>query len=85
MADGAAAELQHHVVAEQIEKLVHLAGVNAARGDRHHLERIGPILLEEYAARQIDRVLQSRGRRCRSPARSVGSPSSLPTAVPVCR
>jgi hypothetical protein len=37
VADGAAAELQHHVVAEEVEKLVHLAGMNAARRHRHDL------------------------------------------------
>ena len=53
VADRAAAELQHHVVAEQVEQLVHLAGVDAARGDRHHLAQIGPVLVEEDAARQV--------------------------------
>jgi hypothetical protein len=37
VADRAAAELQHHVVAEQVDQLVHLAGVDAAGRDRHHL------------------------------------------------
>ena len=35
VADRAAAELQHDVLAEVVEQLVHLAGVNAARCDRH--------------------------------------------------
>ena len=49
MADGAAAELQHDIFAEVIEQLVHLAGVDAARGDRHHLVEARPMLVEEHA------------------------------------
>ena len=60
MADRAAAELQHHVLAEIVEQLVHLAGVDAARGDRHHLAQARPVLLEEEAALQVDRVAVSR-------------------------
>ncbi len=53
MADRAATELQHHVVAEQVEQLVHLAGVDAAGGDRHHLLQRAPVLVEVDAARQV--------------------------------
>jgi len=35
--DGAAAELQHHVVAEVGQQLVHLASMDTTRGDRHDL------------------------------------------------
>ena len=49
MADRAAAELQHHVFAEIVEQLVHLAGMDAAGGDRHHLVERGPVLVEEQA------------------------------------
>jgi hypothetical protein len=37
MTDGAAAELQHDVLAEMVEQLMHLTGVNAAGRHRHHL------------------------------------------------
>ena len=60
VADRAAAELQHDVVAEIGQQLVHLAGVDAAGGDRHHLAQVGPVLLEEDAALQVDRVVSSR-------------------------
>ncbi len=30
MTDGAAAELQHHIFAEMVEQLMHLAGMDAA-------------------------------------------------------
>ena len=56
MADGAAAELQHNVVAEQVEQLMHLSCVDAARGHRHDLPDVAPILAEEDAARQVDFV-----------------------------
>src|ERR1700678_2142728 len=52
MPDGAAAELQDDIIAEQIEQLVHLAGMNAARRDGHDLAPMGPVLMEEQAARQ---------------------------------
>ncbi len=53
MADGAAAELQHDIITEQIEQLMHLAGMNAARRDRHDFAQVGPVLIEEQAARQV--------------------------------
>ncbi len=53
MADGAAAELQHDVVAEEIEQLVHLARVDAAGRDGHHLAQVRPVLIEEQAALQV--------------------------------
>ena len=56
MADRAAAELQHHVLAEQVEQLMHLAGVDAARGDRHHLVERGPGLIEEHAMLEPHRI-----------------------------
>ena len=81
MADGAAAELQDHVLAEIREQLVHLAGVDAAGGHRHHLAQLRPVLLEEQAAREVlgirrlaQRVVDACDHR--------GSPSSLPTTVP---
>ena len=48
---------KHDVVAEQVEQLVHLPGVDAAGGDRHHFADAGPVLLEEQPARQIDLVM----------------------------
>ena len=54
VADGAAAELQDHVVAEQAQQLVHLAGVDAAGGHGHDLLGVGPVHVEEQAARQVD-------------------------------
>jgi hypothetical protein len=54
MADRAAAELQHHVVAEQVEQLVHLACVYAARRNRHHLAQGSPVLFEMQATGQVD-------------------------------
>ena len=56
MADRPTPELQHHVVAEQIDQLVHLAGVNAARGHGHHLAHPAPLLAVEQAPRQVDFV-----------------------------
>ena len=53
MADGAAAELQHDVLAEIVDQLVHLAGMNAARGHRHHLAQAGPVLVEEHALLEV--------------------------------
>lgn len=58
MADSAPAELQHDIVAEQIQQLVHLAGMDAARSNGHDLFQIGPVLLEEVATRQIDLVVR---------------------------
>ncbi len=58
MADGAAAELQDDVVAEQVQQLVHLAGMDAAGRHRHHLAQAGPVLLEEQAALQVDFVVR---------------------------
>ena len=46
VADRAAAELQHDVLAEVVQQLVHLAGVDAARGDRHDTRHRGPVLVE---------------------------------------
>src|SRR3984885_7815736 len=53
VSDGAAAELQYHVVTEQIEQLMHLAGVNAARGDRHDLADVGPVLGDVHPGRPL--------------------------------
>ena len=53
MADGAAAELQHHVFAEMVEQLMHLAGMDAAGGHRHHLVEAGPVLVEEHAVLRV--------------------------------
>jgi hypothetical protein len=49
-----------HVVAEQVEQLVHLAGMDAAGGHRQHLLQVGPVLLEEDAALQVDSLCVSR-------------------------
>ena len=56
MADRAAAELEHHVLAEIGQELVHLTGMDAARGDRHHLAQPRPVLLEEQAALEVDQI-----------------------------
>jgi hypothetical protein len=53
MTDGAAAELQHHVLAEIGDELVHLTGMNAARCHRHHLAQTRPVLVEEHALFEI--------------------------------
>ena len=55
MPDRAAAELQDYVFAQQVQQLVHLAGVNAARGDRHHGRERGPGLIEKDAVRRVER------------------------------
>ena len=61
MADRAAAELEDDVLAEVVEQLVHLAGVDAARGDRHDAGHRGPVLVEEDpVARILGDVVQSR-------------------------
>src|SRR3954468_4139447 len=49
VADRAAAELQDAVFAEVVQQLVHLAGVDAARGDRHDARQRGPVLIEVQA------------------------------------
>ena len=54
MSDRAAAELQDDVVAEQIEQLMHLPGVDAAGSNRHDLAQRAPVLLEVVAAQQVD-------------------------------
>ena len=56
VADGTAAELQHDVLAEQIEKLMHLPGVNAAGRHGHQLVEAGPGLIEEDAMFQLQRI-----------------------------
>ena len=56
MADGASAKLQHHILAEVVDQLVHLPRMNPAGRDRHHLAQRGPVLVEEQT------VLQARGR-----------------------
>ncbi len=55
MTDGAAAELQHHVLAEIVQELVHLSGMDAARGDRHDLVQARPVLVEEDAVLESHR------------------------------
>ena len=57
MSDGPAAELQDDVLAQIMQKLVHLAGMYAAGGHRHHPGQTGPVLLEENTALQIDAVV----------------------------
>src|ERR1700721_2404530 len=71
VANGATAELPHHVFTEMVEQLMHLAGMNAARGHRHHFIEAGPILIEEHAMLEFcrievftaDMVVAARGRR----------------------
>ena len=53
VADRAAAELQDNVLAEVVEQLMHLAGVDAARGHRHHARHRTPVLLEVQAERRV--------------------------------
>jgi hypothetical protein len=53
MADRAAAELQHDVIAEEVEQQVHLPGMDAARGDRHHAAQARPRLVDKQAARDL--------------------------------
>ena len=48
--DGAAAELEDHVLAEVVQKLMHLSCMNSPRGHRHHTMQSGPVLLEENSA-----------------------------------
>src|ERR1019366_7419670 len=54
VADRPAAELQHDVVSEQMEKLMHLPGMDAAGCHRHHLLQGAPVLVEEDGAGKID-------------------------------
>ena len=68
------------VVAEEVEELVHLPGMDAARGDRHDLLDVGPVLLEVEAALQVHRIVHLAADVVITP--DSGSPSSLPTAVP---
>ena len=55
--DRAAAELEHDIVAQIGQQLMHLAGMDAARGDRHHLAQASPVLLEVDAALQVHRIV----------------------------
>src|SRR5579863_9933294 len=56
MPDRAAAELQDDVLAEQVEQLVHLAGMDAPGGHRHQLVEARPMLVEEYAMLEFGRI-----------------------------
>src|SRR5690606_21547083 len=56
VADRPAAELKHDVFAQKIEKLVHLAGMDAARSHRHELVERGPVLVEEDAVLEPHRI-----------------------------
>src|ERR1700677_583545 len=53
MADGPAAELQHDVLTEIGQELMHLTGVNASRGDGHELAKSCPVLIEEDSVLEI--------------------------------
>jgi hypothetical protein len=53
MPDRAAAELQHDVLAEVVQQLVHLAGVDATRRDRHDGREAGPVLVEVQPGRGV--------------------------------
>src|SRR6201999_1013811 len=44
--DGPAAELQHDVLSQVAQQLVHLTGVDAAGGDRHDRRQRRPVLVE---------------------------------------
>ena len=46
MADRAAPELQHDILAQKVQQLMHLPRVNAAGSDRHDCRQRGPVLLE---------------------------------------
>ena len=96
VADGAAAELQDHVLAQIMDQLVHLTGMDAARCHRHHLVERSPVLLEEQAMLQAlrgvriaQRVVEAldherdRLRACRPPCRREYGPR-LPCAS-ICR
>src|SRR6266850_804111 len=54
MTDRAATELQHHIVAEQVDQLMHLARMNAARGHRHDLAQPAPVLAVKQPSGKID-------------------------------
>ncbi len=43
----------HHIVAKQINELVHLARMDTARGHRHDLAQVGPVLVKEEPAGQV--------------------------------
>jgi hypothetical protein len=47
VADGAAAEVQDHILARIGQKLVHLARMDPALGDGHHLVGRCPVVFEE--------------------------------------
>ena len=79
MADGAAAELEDDVLAQVEEQLVHLAGVDAARRDRHDTRHRRPVQLPGRApgprtglAEQPDDVLARRGDRGQADSAPLG-------------
>jgi hypothetical protein len=80
MADRAAAELQHDVVAEQVEQLIIWPAWMPPDCNTGMTLRSAPQSCSKNYRAPID-LRVGRGRRC-SPARLGGSPSSLPTAVP---
>src|SRR5207237_279072 len=55
VSDGAAAELEDDILAEMVEQLVHLAGVDAAGGDRHDARHRRPVLIEVDAVPRVGR------------------------------
>ena len=55
MTDRAPTELQHHVVPEQIQQLVHLPGMDPAGGHRHDARHARPVLIEEDPVGRVGR------------------------------
>src|SRR5260370_35644539 len=47
MAESAAAELEHYILTEVVQQLMHLPGMNSTRGDGHNHGQGCPVLLEE--------------------------------------
>jgi hypothetical protein len=58
VADGATAELQRHVIAEQARQLVRPPGAECAQDDRHRLAQIASVQTQENTAEQITGALR---------------------------
>ena len=54
MANRATAELHHDILAQQVQQLVDLAGVDAARGHREHARHRTPVLLKVETLNRVD-------------------------------
>ena len=55
VAERAAAELEHRVVAEDLDQVGHVVDVDATGGNRHHRRQRDPGLVEVEATRRIGR------------------------------